>query len=178
MHDILEFLRDLPWQWIFLCMATGIAALIATAPLVIGIIAQRKQNAMLDQPADRRIYENGQFIDVAEGNDLIKLDYSRADDECLVTVNLPWAVDPVHVQVYFKATDNPDRTGKNCASQTNSAPHDQWTQKNSTGGYVIYVYPGVRLSRVVIHLHPSGDQLELVFDQGWESRILFPLPPR
>ena len=155
-------------------MALGFAALVATAPLVIGIIAQRRQNAMLNVPAARKVYEKGTFYDVAEGNNLIELDYS-AEDQCLVTVNSPWA-DPLYVRVYFKPVSNPDPTGKSGAGQGNSAPHDQWAQKSAGRGYVVHVYPGVRLSRVVIHIHPNGrDQVELVFDQGWESRILFPL---
>lgn len=177
MPDILAFLQDLPWQWIFMGIVLSMATLVATAPIVIGILGQRKQYAERNMPAARKVYEKGQFIDVADGNDLIELSYIR-HEECLVTVNVPWAPEPVYVQVYFKITDNPDRTGKSDASQQNSAPHDQWTKKNGNRGYVVYVYPGVRLSRVVIHLHPKGDQLELVFDQGWETRLLFPLPPR
>lgn len=177
MQAILDFLSGLPWGWILLSVAVGFAAIVATVPLLIGIIAQRRANARLRDPADRRVYENGQFIDVAEGNDLIELDYS-IEDECLVTVNAPWAVDPLYVRVHFKTVDNPDPTGKNGAGQGNSAPHDQWAAKSHGGrGYVVYVFPGVRLSRVVIHIDPAGqqDQVELVFDQGWESRILFPL---
>lgn len=178
MQTILNFLQGLPWGWIIMSLGVGFAALVATAPLVIGIIGQRRANACLRDPAARRIYEDGQFYDIAEGNDLIELDYSN-EGECLVTVNTPWAVDPLYVRVFFKTTDNPDLTGKNCPSQGNSAPHDQWAQKAHGGrGYVVYVFPGVRLSRVVIHIDPTGqhnDQVELVFDQGWETRILFPL---
>jgi len=177
MFDIFEVLQNLPWQWILLGIATGMAAIVATAPIVIGILGQRKQYAERNLPAARKVYEKGQFIDVAEGNNLIELNYTRPE-ECLVTINVPWAPEPVYVQVYFKITDNPDRTGKTDASQQNSAPHDQWAKKSGARGYVVYVYPGVRLSRVVIHLHPRGDQLELVFDQGWETRLLFPLPLR
>lgn len=176
MQSILAFLTSLPLECIVLSVVLLFVYMVAIAPVFIGIIAQRRLNAERDKPARRAVYENGKFYDVEEDNDLIELDYTR-ESECLVTVNLPWAVDPVHALVHFKHSDNPDRMGKNCPSQLNSAPHDQWASK-SNGAYVIYVYPGVRLSRVVIHLHKSGDQLELVFDQGWETRVLFPLPAR
>lgn len=176
MQDIIAFLAALPLECIVLSVALFFIYMIAIAPVFIGIIAQRRLNAERDKPARRAVYEDGQFYDVEDDNDLIVLDYSRST-ECLVTVNLPWAADPIQALVHFKVSDNPDRTGKNCPSNQNSAPHDQWATKNS-GAYAVYVYPGVRLSRVVIHLHKSGDQLELVFDQGWETRVLFPLPAR
>lgn len=176
MNDIFAFLAALPVSCIVLSVVLFFAYMVAIAPVFIGIVAQRRLNAERNLPARRAVYEAGRFYDVEADNDLIELNYDRTD-ECLVTINLPWAVDPIQALVHFKISDNPDRSGKNCPSQLNSAPHDQWAKK-SNGAFVVYVYPGVRLSRVVVHLHKSGDQLELVFDQGWETRVLFPLPPR
>ena len=176
MTEFFEMLMSMPLSYYLLWALLAVVYMIACAPIVIGIIGNRRQRAERDKPARRAIYEDGKFVDLDADNTLIKLNYKP--DECLVTVDLPWAA-PLHVLVNFRTTDNPDKTGKDCPSNINSAPQDQWATK-SNGAYSIHVFPGVRLSRVVMHLSKDGrsDQLELVFDQGWESRILLPLPRR
>ena len=111
MQDIIAFLAALPLECIVLSVALFFIYMIAIAPVFIGIIAQRRLNAERDKPARRAVYEDGQFYDIEDDNDLIVLDYSRST-ECLVTVNLPWAADPIQALVHFKVSDNPDRTGR------------------------------------------------------------------
>ena len=136
--------------------------------------AKRRQSRQLANRVTKRLYfQNGEFTALTPDDETITLE-ELAADTTRVGVHLPWRADSLWVLIHFGA---PRSTGKQTDNTLqNSAPWDQWAQRYGANAYQASVIPGAWLSRVVIHHYSDGtDMLELVFDQGWETRMLIPL---